>query len=125
MAPDGLTSTMWAPAPQLRRGALWTGNLRTPSEESRVVTNGHEYDERAVYQIRIEGNLDRRWSDWFGGLTIEPQAGGETLLTGTVIDQAALHGLLAKIADLGLPLLSVKRVAVGSDSTSSRRKARG
>jgi len=74
------------------------------------VTNGREFDEPAVYQIRVKGNLDRKWSDWFDGFTIVPQANDETLLTGPVVDQAALHGLLVKIRDLGLPLLLVKRV---------------
>jgi hypothetical protein len=74
------------------------------------VTNGREYDARAVYQIRVKGNLDPKWSDWFDGLTIAPQTGSETLLTGPVVDQAALHGILCKIADLGLPLLSVERM---------------
>ena len=68
------------------------------------------HDEQVVYQIRIGGVVDADWSDWFDGLTICPQADGTTLLTGPVRDQSALHGLLAKIRDLGLPLLSVKRV---------------
>lgn len=82
------------------------------------MTNGREYDVRAVYRIRVKGTLDQKWSDWFNGLSIVPQAGDETLLTGPVADQAALHGILAKIADLGLPLLSVKRVGRGSDECS-------
>ena len=67
-------------------------------------------DERVVYQIRVRGVLDAGWSDWFDGLTICPQADGTTSLTGPVRDQSALHGLLVKIRDLGLPLLSVRRV---------------
>ena len=67
-------------------------------------------DEQVVYQIRVRGVLDAGWSDWFDGLTICPQADGTTLLTGSVRDQSALHGLLAKIRDLSLPLLSMKRV---------------
>ena len=67
-------------------------------------------DNRAVYQVRVKGILDEGWSDWFCGLTITPQANGDTLLTGPVRDQAALHGLLAKVRDLGLVLLSVTRV---------------
>jgi hypothetical protein len=74
------------------------------------VTNRRAFDKQGVYQIRVEGNLDKKWSDWFDGFTITPQANDETLLAGPVADQAALHGLLAKIRDLGLPLLSVKRV---------------
>jgi hypothetical protein len=76
------------------------------------VTNGREYDRPAVYQIRVKGRLDRKWSEWFDGFAIvaHPQGNDETLLTGPVADQAALHGLLLKIRDLGLPLLSVQRV---------------
>jgi hypothetical protein len=74
------------------------------------MTDGREFDRRAIYQIRVKGNLDTKWSDWFDGLAVQPQANSETLLTGPVADQAALHGLLAKIRDLGLPLLCVKRV---------------
>ena len=62
--------------------------------------------EPIVYQIRIKGHLDRRWTDWFGGLTITLEDNGDTLLTGPVADQAALHGLLSKVRDLGMPLLS-------------------
>ena len=60
-----------------------------------------------VYQIRIKGHLGREWTDWFEGLTITLEEDGDTLLTGPVIDQAALHGLLKKVRDLGMPLLSV------------------
>jgi hypothetical protein len=63
-----------------------------------------------VYQIRIEGHLGPGWSDWFEGLTITLEDDGDTLLTGPVIDQAALHGLLKKVRDLGMPLLSVDLV---------------
>jgi hypothetical protein len=63
-----------------------------------------------VYQIGIEGHLGRQWTDWFEGLTITLEDNGETLLTGPVVDQAALHGLLKKVRDLGMPLLSVNRV---------------
>ena len=73
------------------------------------MTNGCVFDEPAVYQIRVKGSLDRKWSNWFDGFTIVPQD-DETLLTGPVADQAALHGLLARVRDLGLPLLSVQRL---------------
>ena len=74
------------------------------------MTNGRESSKPALYRIRVKGELDRRWSDWFGGFAITTHDDGETLLTGSVADQADLHGLLAKIRDLGLPLLSVQRV---------------
>ena len=61
----------------------------------------------AVYQIRIKGHLGSQWTDWFAGLTITLEENGDTLLTGSVIDQAALHGLLKKVRDLGMPLVSV------------------
>lgn len=66
-----------------------------------------------VYQIRIKGHLSPKWSDWFADLTIALQEEGDTLLTGPVADQAALHGLLKKVRDLGLPLISVMRVQPG------------
>jgi hypothetical protein len=67
-----------------------------------------------VYQIRIQGHLGPQWTDWFGGLTITLEEGGETLLTGPVVDQAALHGLLRKVRDLGMPLISAIRVKPSS-----------
>jgi len=63
-----------------------------------------------VYQIRIEGHLGQQWIDWFDGLSITLEENGDTLLTGPVTDQAALHGLLKKVRDLGLPLVSISRV---------------
>jgi hypothetical protein len=62
-----------------------------------------------VYQIRIKGHLGSVWTDWFDGLTIQLEENGDTLLTGSV-DQAALHGFLRKVRDLGMPLISVSRV---------------
>ena len=70
-----------------------------------------------VYQIRLKGHLGRQWTDWFGGLTITLEENGDTLLAGPVVDQAALHGLLRKVRDLGMPLLSVNRVEPGPSTT--------
>lgn len=64
-----------------------------------------------VYHIRIKGHLDQQWQHWFEGLTITLEENGETLLAGPVVDQPALHSLLRKVRDLGLPLLSVTRAA--------------
>ena len=72
-----------------------------------------ERDEPGLYEIRIKGHLDKQWADWFGGLTVTLADNGDTLLTGPVVDQAALHGLLRKVRDLGMPLLSVIRVKPG------------
>ncbi len=66
-----------------------------------------------VYQIRIKGHLRPQWADWFEGLTITLEEDGDTLLTGQVIDQAALHGLLKKVRDLAMPLISVNRIEPG------------
>jgi hypothetical protein len=63
-----------------------------------------------TYRITIKGHLDCEWSDWFDGLTITMAGDGETILTGPIVDQTALHGVLIKIRDLGLPLLSLTRV---------------
>jgi hypothetical protein len=59
------------------------------------------------YEIRVKGRLDARWADWFDGLTLTQESDGTTLLRGAVVDQAALHGLLGKVRDLGLPLIAV------------------
>lgn len=71
---------------------------------------------RDVYQIKVRGILDPAWEDWFDGFEFQPQTGGDTLLIGRIVDQAALHGLLAKIRDLGLPLLFVKPVEGNRES---------
>ena len=83
-------------------------------------THGSTEDpyEPGLYEIRIKGHLDNRWADWFGGLTITLEDNGDTLLTGHVVDQAALHGLLRKVRDLGIPLLSVNRVEPGQADAS-------
>lgn len=64
----------------------------------------------AYYEIRLKGQLNARWADWFDGMTITLDNNGDTLLSGPVVDQAALHGLLKKVRDVGLTLLSVNSV---------------
>jgi hypothetical protein len=76
-----------------------------------------------IYKIRVKGHLDSQWTDWFEGLTITLEEGGTTLLTGMVIDQAALHGLLKKVRDLGMPLVSV--CPVQPDETRPYRSKEG
>mgnify|MGYP001820721151 CR=1 FL=1 len=77
--------------------------------------------QKETYQIIVSGHLDFKWKDWFDGFDISHQANNETLMVGPVADQAALHGLLAKIRDLGLSLSSVTRLEHHSDPTISRR----
>jgi hypothetical protein len=66
-----------------------------------------------TYRIRIEGHLAAHWADWFDGMTITRLESGETVIEGPIVDQAALHGMLNHIRDLGLPLLSVDRIESG------------
>lgn len=86
-----------------------------------VTTEDH--CEPGLYEIRIKGHLAGRWVDWFEGLAITLEEDGETLLTGPVIDQAALHGLLRKVRDLGMPLLSVNRVVSGRAGQLSKSES--
>jgi hypothetical protein len=72
--------------------------------------SSHEKAEPLIYQIRVQGHLDRKWADWFSGLSITLLDNGETLFTGPVLDQAALHSLLRKVCDVGLPLVAVMQV---------------
>jgi hypothetical protein len=66
-------------------------------------------NEGGSYEIRLKGHLNARWADWFDGLTLTRESDGTTLLSGPIVDQAALHGLLGKVRDLGLPLIAVRR----------------
>ena len=75
-----------------------------------------------VYQIRLEGHLGHQWTDWLGGLTITLEENGDTLLTGPVVDQAALFGLLKKVRDLGMPLVSINRLEPGQPDVSDARQ---
>jgi hypothetical protein len=89
-----------------------------PDEQySNEISNHPQPDSGAnrpiIYQIRLEGQLGPQWGDWFGGLTITLEEDGHTLLTGPVLDQAALHGLLKRVRDLGMTLFSVNRLEAG------------
>lgn len=77
-----------------------------------------EHYEPRLYEIRVKGHLDNRWANWFGGLTITLEENGDTLLTCLVVDQAALFGLLKKVRDTGMPLLSVNAVEPGQGGRS-------
>ena len=78
-----------------------------------------EHVRQEVYQIVVKGHLDSEWSDWFDGLNITLVDTGESILSGPVVDQTALHGVLIKIRDLGLPLLSLTRIVTGRESEST------
>ena len=72
------------------------------------------------YQIRVEGHLGSSWTTWFEGMDIHHEEGGETTLTGPIRDQAALHGVLMRIRDLGLPLVAVRRLNEGKEGARGR-----
>jgi len=78
-----------------------------------------EHVRQEVYCITIKGHLDSEWSDWFDGLNITMVDNGETILSGPIVDQTALHGVLIKIRDLGLPLLSLMRTETGRENESN------
>ena len=80
-----------------------------------------ESNQPMVYQIRIKGHLGPQWTDWFEGLTIKLEEAGDTLLSGPVVDQAALHGYLKKVRDLGMPLLSVNSVGTSQPDASNMK----
>ena len=74
---------------------------------SNHINTGSDPGRPTIYQIRVKGHLGPQWTDWFEGLVISLEDNGETMLSGVVVDQAALHGLLRRIRDLGMPLVSV------------------
>jgi hypothetical protein len=93
---------MAAPSSSLEIGHIWKEEV-VPD----MVNSGADADQPTLYEIRIKGQLHHQWTDWFGGLAITLQPNGDTLLSGPIVDQAALHGVLRKVRDLGMPLLSI------------------
>ena len=76
-------------------------------------------DEAGRYEIRLKGHLDSRWAEWFDGLSLTNSSDGTTVIHGFVLDQAALHGLLRKVRDIGLQLISVTRVEPDQPATAT------
>jgi hypothetical protein len=107
------------------------GNSSCEEKSSRSMSETHTsteaHDESGIYEIRIKGHIEARWADWFGGLSITLEEDGDTLLTGPVVDQAALYGVLRKVRDVGMPLVSVIRVepdsstSLGTDPSTALR----
>ena len=89
---------------------------------SNVLEPKNDPNQPFVYQIRLKGQLDSQWTDWFDGLSITLEEGGDTFLTGPVVDQSALHGLLKKVRDLGMHLISVNQVQCDETHPSSSNK---
>jgi hypothetical protein len=98
----------------------------TGHKRYKVMSNELEPDptlsQPEIYQIRLKGHMGSQWTAWFEGLTITLEEDGDTLLTGPVVDQAALHGLLKKVRDLGLPLVSVCPIEPGQTDQSDVKK---
>ena len=88
---------------------------------SKVFRPETEPSQSSVYEIRLKGHLDDQWTEWFGGLIITLEEDGYTLLTGPVVDQAAMHALLRKVRDLGMPLISVNCVEPGREDAAGVR----
>ncbi len=86
-------------------------------------TSDEKHNQHQCYEIRLKGHLDDRWGEWFEGLTIALEEDGNTLLTGPVIDQAALHGLLRKVRDLGMALISLSPLEHGPSTTLRHEQA--
>jgi hypothetical protein len=93
--------------------------LKRRREMSSELNQKTDPSQPVIYQIRLKGHLGSQWTDWFEGLTITLEEEGDTLLTGLIIDQTALHGLLKKVRDLGMPLVSVRPVEPGQEDVSN------
>ena len=89
------------------------------------MSNSRQFNAPGMYQIKVKGTLDEKWSDWFDGFTITRHPDNETLLVGVARDQAALHGMLTKIRDLGLPLLAVQWAGPDVAKTENHEEPKG
>ena len=84
--------------------------MNTKEDDERRQATTHHYEKPGLYEIRVKGHLDAHWSAWFDGLSLIRETDGTTSILGALADQAALHGVLQKVRDLGLELISVIRV---------------
>jgi hypothetical protein len=114
---------LYSPGNQVK-AVVWPQSHSHRRTEAAMETRQPQPD---IFEIRLQGQLDTRWASWFDGLTITQTEDGDTVLTGPVVDQAALHGLLKKVRDLGIPLRSVSQITPGqsrglSNETHSQEK---
>ena len=84
-----------------------------------IAASDADADQPTLYEIKLRGYLDHQWTDWFGGLAVTHEDNGDTRLTGPLVDQAALHGLLRKVRDLGIPLLSITPATIDQTGTTT------
>jgi hypothetical protein len=94
--------------------------LSPPADRS---TSHADLSRRATYHIRVEGHLGQQWADWFEGMSITLEPAGDTLLCGSMLDQAGLFGVLKKVRDLGMPLVSVSRLQASESDQASKECA--
>lgn len=98
--------------------------IEVMAENSNIQNQQAGVDQPMVYQIRVKGHLSHKWADWFEGLNIELSQNGDTVLTGVVLDQAALHGHLKKIRNSGMPLISVNRIQTEKFDSSTVKQSK-
>ena len=98
--------------------------MSVQDSEGATTLGGEVFRGTQLYEIRVEGHLDSDWSSWFGGMEIALEEGGTSRLTGPVVDQSALHGLLAKLHNMGLKLVSVNRIGRCRDSALDGQNSR-
>jgi hypothetical protein len=99
-------------------GEIYRRPKSTRSAMSKGQAGAGDQNEPSGYEVRLRGHLDARWATWFDGLSLERESDGTTVIRGPIADQAALHGLLRKVNDLGLPLISVTRIQPPTEDSS-------